>query len=86
MEAPQQTETPSPTPEQLLMLLELQLGRERRQRVEKSSRNRAIFLAAGILVIVIAAGVALIVAQGMLADLRDRGAGQPMLGRMDAGR
>lgn len=68
------------------MLLELQLGRERHRRAEKSSRKRATFLASGILLIVVAAGVALIVAQGMLADLRDQGAGRPMPGQMDAAR
>jgi hypothetical protein len=76
MEAPNQTETAQPTPEQLLKLLDLQLARERTRR-EKKSRNRASFLVAGILVIIVAAAVSLLVAQQLLAELRERGSMQP---------
>ncbi len=72
MEATKQTETPQPTPEQLLKLLDLQLQQERSKRTHKS-RNRATILVVGILAILAAAGVALVVAQGMLAELHDRG-------------
>lgn len=81
MEASQQTETAPPTPEQLLKLLDLQLAQERGKRAGKS-HHRATFLVAGILFIVAAAGIALSVAQGMLADLRERGAPPPQAGQM----
>jgi hypothetical protein len=74
MNAPQQTETSQPTPEQLLQLLDLQLARERAKRPDRS-RNRAMILAFGLLAIVAAGGIALVVAQRMLLDLHDRGAG-----------
>lgn len=74
MNAPQQTETSQPTPEQLMQLLDLQLARERAKRPGRS-RNRAMILVFGLLAIVAAGGIALIVAQQMLLDLQDRGAG-----------
>ncbi len=79
MEATKQTETPQPTPEQLLKLLDLQLQQERSKRTHKS-RKRATILVFGILAILAAAGVALVVAQGMLAELHDRGALVPVPG------
>lgn len=85
MEAPQKTEIAGPTPEQLLKLLDLQLAQERSKRASKS-RNRATFLVVGILTIVAAAGVALVVAQGLLADLQDRGAAVPGSEEMELGR
>jgi hypothetical protein len=81
MEAPNQTETAQPTPEQLLKLLDLQLARERTRR-EKKSRNRASFLVAGILVIIVGAAVSLLVAQQLLAELHQRDAIQPIPGEM----
>lgn len=77
MEATKQTETGQPTPEQLLKLLDMQLAQERSKRANKS-RNRATFLAVGILSILAAAGVALLVAQGLVVELRDRGALEPI--------
>ena len=71
MEKPQQTETASQTPEQLLRLFDLQLEWERSKRAKKS-RNRASFLAVGVIVILLAAAVALFVGQQMLSELRDR--------------
>jgi hypothetical protein len=82
MEVSQQTETTPPTPEQLLKLLDLQLAHERGKRAHKS-RNRATFLVVGILFIIVAAGIALVVAQGLLSELHDRGALQPISGQMD---
>ncbi len=76
MEARKQTDIAPPTPEQLLKLLEIQLGQERGRRARKS-RNRATFLVTGIFVILAAAAVAMIVAQQMLAELRERGALTP---------
>jgi hypothetical protein len=81
MEATKQTGTAPPTPEQLMKLLEFQLNRERGQR-ERKARNRATFLVGGILFIIIAAGIALVVAEQLLADLRERGALQPLSGQM----
>jgi predicted metal-binding membrane protein len=77
MEVAQKTETCPPTPEQLLKLLELQLARERGKRGEKT-RKRATFLVAGILFIVAAMGIALVVAQSMVAELKERGALRPI--------
>lgn len=74
MNAPQQTETSQPTPEQLMQLLDVQLASERAKRPGRS-RNRAMILVFGLLAIVAAGGIALIVAQQMLLDLQDRGAG-----------
>jgi hypothetical protein len=81
MEGPQQTQTLSPTPEELLKLLDLQLAQERAKRSGKS-RNRASFLAAGILFIIAVAGVALFFAQGLLLDLQDREMAPPIPGQM----
>ena len=82
MEATKQTETPQPTPEQLLKLLDLQMERERSKRASRS-RNRATFLAVGILSILAAAGVALIVAQGLMMELREQGGQQANPGQME---
>ena len=76
MEVPKQTETVPSTPEQLLKLLDLQMERERHNRAHKS-RNRATFLVGGILFIVAAAGIALLVAEQLLADLHEQGALRP---------
>ncbi len=64
-----ETETISPTPEELMRMLDAQITAKRSHR-EKSSRNRAIFLTFGILIIVIAAGASLLVLDQMLADMR----------------
>lgn len=82
METSQQTETAQPTPEQLLKLLDLQLAQERGKRARKS-RNRATILVAGILFIVVAAGGALIIAQSLLAEMKDRAASAPPSGQME---
>lgn len=74
MKARHQIESHHTTPEQLLQLLDLQLAQERGKR-EGRSRNRATILVLGLLAIAAAAGVALVIAQQMLADLRERGAG-----------
>ena len=74
MKAPQQIETSQPTPEELVQMLDLQLAGERNKRAGRS-RNRALILAFGVLAIVAAGGIALIVAQQMLIDLQQRGAG-----------
>lgn len=82
MENPQQTETAPPTPEQLLRLLDPQLEWERGKRA-KRSRNRASFLAVGVIVILGAAAVALVVGQQLLSELRDRGSLESMSVQMD---
>ena len=69
MKAMNETEINESTPEQLLQILEAQLAFQRSQRA-KSSRNRAIFLVAGILMIVLGAGGALLVLNQILLDLR----------------
>ncbi len=73
MKAPQQIETPEPTPEELIRTLDIQLTNERGRRARRS-RNRAVILAFGLLAIVAVGGIALMVAQQMLADLQQRGA------------
>lgn len=85
MEAPKQIESAQPTPEQLLKLLDLQLGQERNKR-EHRSRNRATFLATGILFIIAAGGIALVVAQQMLAELQGRGGVPPSPTEMNEAR
>ena len=82
MEAANQTETQSPTPEQLLTLLDLQLKQERSKRAGKS-RNRATFLSVGIVFIIAAAGIALIVAERLLFEFRERGSGEPLAGQVE---
>ena len=62
-------ETSESTPEQLLEILEAQLALQRSHRA-KSGRNRAIILVGGLLLIVGAAGAALLVLDQMLMDLR----------------
>jgi hypothetical protein len=63
-----ETESPDSTPEQLMQMLDIQLAMQRSHRA-KSGRNRAIFLAGGILFIVIAAGAALLVLDDMIRNL-----------------
>jgi hypothetical protein len=72
MKAPQQTESHQPTPEQLLTLLDLQISSERAKRTQRP-KFRAGILIGGIMMIIVIAGVALIVAQGMISDLSQRG-------------
>ena len=67
-----ETQTGEATPEQLLQMLDCQLATHRSQRTG-SSRNRAIILVVGVLFIVVAAGVALLVLDQMVADLRQNG-------------
>ena len=69
MKAMNETEINESTPEQLLQMLEAELAVQRSHRA-KSSRNRAIFLVAGLLIIVLGAGGALLVLDQMLIDLR----------------
>lgn len=76
MEATQQIETVPPTPEQLLKLLDLQLAPERSKRANKS-RKRATFLVLGIFFILAAGGIALVLAQGLLAEMKERAALPP---------
>jgi hypothetical protein len=67
-----ETESPDATPEQLIKMLDAQMAAQRSQR-EKSGRNRATMLVAGVLFIVCAAGAALLVLQQMLTDMRPNG-------------
>jgi hypothetical protein len=67
-----ETQSSDPTPEQLVQLLDAQLAAHRSQR-GKSHRNRAIILVSGILLIVAAAGAALLILDQMLMDLRENG-------------
>jgi hypothetical protein len=55
-----------------VQMLDAQLAAQRSQ-IEKSGRNRAIFIVGGILFIVLAAGAALLVLDQMLMDIRDGG-------------
>ena len=64
-----ENETNASTPEELLRILDLEIAARRSHR-EKGSRNRAIIMAFGVLIIVVAAGAALLVLDEMLADLR----------------
>jgi len=67
-----ETGTPGPTPEELVKMLDCELASQRSHR-PATSRNRAIILVVGVLFIVIAAGVALLVLDQMLADIRQNG-------------
>ena len=60
------------TPEQLFQMLDRELATQRSHR-PVSSRNRAMILVFGVLFIVVAAGVALLVLDQMVADLRQNG-------------
>jgi hypothetical protein len=62
-------ESKDATPEQLIQLLDAQMAKHRSQR-EKSSRNRAIVLVSGILIIVCTAGAAFLVLDQMLMNKR----------------
>ncbi|MEZ0256052.1 MAG: hypothetical protein ACAI37_12285 [Chthoniobacter sp.] len=64
-----QTESPDATPEQLMQMLDLQLAVQRSHR-EQSGRNRATILVGGVLFIIVAAGVALLVLDQMLMDIK----------------
>jgi hypothetical protein len=68
-ESMKEIQTNASTPEELLQILDAQIAARRSHR-EKSSRNRAIILAMGVLIIVVGAGAALMVLDQMLADLR----------------
>jgi hypothetical protein len=74
MNVPKQIESHQPTPEQLLQMLDAQLAGERGKRAGRS-RNRAMILVFGMLAIIAAGGIALFVAQQMLMDLQQHGAG-----------
>jgi len=67
-----ETESQDATPEQLLQMLDAEMAVHRSQR-EKSGRNRATVLVAGVLFIVCAAGAALLVLEQMLTDMRPNG-------------
>lgn len=67
-----ETESPEPTPEQLLQILDAQLAAKRSHRT-KTDRNRATILVAGVLVILAAAGAALLILDHMLMDLHEGG-------------
>ncbi len=82
MDAPQKTEIAPPTPEQLLKLLDLQLERERSKRANKS-RNRATFLVTGLVVILAAVGIAVLVAQQMLVEVREHARAGASVGIVD---
>jgi len=85
MDALQKTESAPPTPEQLLKLLDIQLERERSKRANKG-RNRATFLVTGLVVILAAAAIAVVVAQQMVAELRDHAKISPDAGLIENGR
>ena len=68
-----ETEIEEATPEQLMRMLDGELLSHRSQRTDRG-RNRAILLVAGLLFIVIAAGVALLVLDQMLSEMRQNGA------------
>jgi len=72
MRAQKEAETEAATPEQLVQILERELASRRSHR-PWTSRNRATILVVGVLFIVIGAGVALLVLDQMLADLRQNG-------------
>ena len=72
MRAQKEAETEAATPEQLVQILERELAARRSHR-PWTSRNRATILVVGVLFIVIGAGVALLVLDQMLADLRQNG-------------
>jgi len=74
MRAQNEAETQAATPEQLVQILERELAARRSHR-PWTSRNRATILVVGVLFIVIGAGVALLVLDQMLADLRQNGGG-----------
>ena len=65
-------ESQDATPEQLLQMLDAEMAAHRSQR-EKSGRNRATVLVAGVLFIVCAAGAALLILEQMLTDMRPSG-------------
>jgi hypothetical protein len=69
MNALKQIESAESTPEELLVFLDTQLAAQRSQRA-KPGRNRAIMLVCGVLFIVLGAGIALLVLDQMLVDLR----------------
>jgi hypothetical protein len=72
MRAQKEAETEAATPEQLVQILEREIVARRSHR-PWTSRNRATILVVGVLFIVIGAGVALLVLDQMLADLRQNG-------------
>jgi hypothetical protein len=72
MSAQKEAETQAATPEQLVQILEREFAARRSHR-PWTSRNRATILVVGVLFIVIGAGVALLVLDQMLADLRQNG-------------
>jgi hypothetical protein len=68
MEATKPTE--SATPEQLLKLLDLEFDQERRKRTARTPRNRASFLAAGIVFVIVGAVIALLLAEHLLVEMK----------------
>jgi len=75
LRASKETGTADATPEQLVAMLDHELAAKRSHR-PWTSRNRATILVVGVLFIVIGAGVALLVLDQMLADLRQNGGAQ----------
>ncbi|MEA3208846.1 MAG: hypothetical protein QOE70_1903 [Chthoniobacter sp.] len=75
MQTSQQTETGHATPEQLLKLLDAQLAAQRNKRAVRP-RNRATLLVTATVFIIVAAGIALVVAQQMALQLHPEG-GRP---------
>jgi hypothetical protein len=67
-----ETRTPQPTPEQLIKMLDSQLTFARAKRTESKTPNRVATLVAGILIIVVGCGLALLVLQNMLSDLQQQ--------------
>jgi hypothetical protein len=67
-----QTGSAEATPEQLVAMLDRELATKRSHK-PWTSRNRATILVVGVLFIVVGAGVALLVLDQMLADLRQNG-------------
>ena len=68
-----ETEIEGATPEQLMRMLDGELLSHRSQQKDRG-RNRAIIMVAGLLFIVIGAGVALLVLDQMLAEMKQNGA------------
>ena len=71
-ESMKENETNVSTPEELMRILDAEIAAKRSHR-PWTSRNRATILVVGVLFIVIGAGVALLVLDQMLTNLRQNG-------------
>jgi hypothetical protein len=66
--SPEQTKSTEPTPEQLMRLIDLQIEAQRARRAQKP-KNRATFIAVGLLFIIFAAFASLMLLSQMVQDL-----------------